>query len=411
MPRDIVAGLDVGTTKVAAVVGQVGPEGLTGIIGLGTAPCHGMRKGVVVDIEATVKSIREAVSKAQRMAGVNIESVYLGIAGGHISSLNNRGVVAVTREDREITAEDVNRVLEAARLIHIPPDREIIHVLPRGYIVDGFNGIRDPVGLLGTRLEVEANIVTTAINSMQNLMRCVYRAGLGVEEVVLLPLVAGEAVLEPAEKDLGVILVDMGGGTTDVALFEGGSLWFTASIPLGGDHITSDIAVGLRTPIPHAESIKIKHGWALTSCAPDEVLLEVAQVGGHGTRQVSERVLASIIEPRLQEIFGLVAREVKRSGYTRILPGGVVLTGGAAQMRGLPELAAAELDLPVRVGAAEVAGGLKDMVRGPGCAATVGLVQYAARLLAQEPPVTRTLWGGVWERFRTWLGNLLSAGI
>jgi len=375
--RDVVVGLDVGTTKVAAVVAGTAEGAGLNILGVGTATSRGLKKGVVVDIENTVKAITEAVGAAERMAGSRVKTVFCGVAGAHISSLNNRGVVAVAREDKEITPEDVDRVIEAARVISMPPDREVVHVIPREFVVDGYDGIRDPVGMLGMRLEVEAHIVTGAVTSIQNLLRSVYRAGLEVEDVILVPLASGEAVLEPAERELGVVIVDIGGGTTDIAIFREGTLWFTAILPVGGDHITSDIAVGLRTPIPQAEKVKIEHGVAAAEAASDEEFLDIPSVGGREPRQVSQRVLASIIEPRAQEVFGLVAREIKRSGFEGIIPGGVVVTGGTALLPHIVDVAAAELDLPVRVGTPLGVHGLIDGSVGPAMATSVGLVRYA----------------------------------
>jgi len=377
--RSYVTALDIGTTKVAALVGEVVDSGETRVLGFGVCPSKGLRRGVVVDIESTVAAIQEAVEKAERMSGVRVKSVHVGISGSHASSVNNRGVVAVAREDKEITPEDVDRVIEASRVISLPPDREIVHVIPREFIVDGCDGIRDPVGMLGTRLEVQAHVVTGAVTSIQNLLRSVYKAGLDVEDVVLMSLASGEAVLVSAEKDLGVVLADIGGGTTDIAIFREGTLWFTSALPVGGDHVTGDIAVGLRTPIPQAEKVKIEHGVAKVDLASDDRFFEIPSVGGRGTREVSERMLASIVEPRLQEILGMLRDEVKRSGYEGIIPGGVVITGGTAAVRGLAELAADELDSPVRIGVPESVVGLSDEVNGPAFATLTGLVGCAGR--------------------------------
>ncbi|NPV71626.1 MAG: cell division protein FtsA [Firmicutes bacterium] len=374
--RDFVVGLDVGTGKVAAVVAQVG-QGAPNIIGVGVAPSTGMRKGVVVDIEGTARSVQEAVGRAERMAGVTASSVYLSISGAHIQSFNNRGVVAVTADDKEITEADVQRVIEAARVFNLSSDREIIHVLPREFIVDGYDGVRDPVGMMGVRLEVEAQIVTGAVTSVQNLLRSIYKAGLEVEDVVLAPLASGEAVLQAAEKDLGVVVVDMGAGTTDVAIFEQGSLWYAGVIPLGGDHITNDVAVGLRTPVTQAEKIKIDDGTVLSGDGDADAMVSIPNVGGTGKREVSRKVLASIIEARVREIFGLVEKEIKKSGYPNVIAGGAVLTGGSPQMAGIADLSAEALDLPVRLGMPSGVEGLKDIVSSPPFATAVGLVLFA----------------------------------
>jgi cell division protein FtsA len=458
--RNMVAALDVGTSKVAVVVGEPQDGDDTNVVGVGVSPSRGIRKGAVVDIEATVQSVAEAVEKAQRMAGVRVRSVCLGISGGHIASFNSRGVVAVARDDKEITPEDVARVLDAARVVSIPADREIIHVIPRQFIVDGTDGIRDPVSFLGVRLEVEAQIVTGAVTSIQNLLRSVYRAGLEVDEVVLSPLAAGEAVLLPAEREMGAVVADIGGGTTDIGLFTNGSLCFASAVPVGGDYITSDIAVGLRTPIQYAERLKVEHGVAACEQARDEAFFEIPGIraltagagfgpggpggpgapGGSGVpfggsgpfgggghlfpgavaaaqdegaagdrrRQVSERVLAGIIEPRAQEIFALIAREIKRSGYEGMLPGGVVLTGGTALLRGIADVAATQFDLPVRVGVPEGVSGLPDIVGNPTFAAVVGILRYVGSQQGYGGEAGGRGGGGtVFKRVRAWLRDFL----
>ncbi len=407
---DIVVGLDIGTTKVAVLVGKVDPDGMLNIIGIGTSPSKGLRKGVVVDIDSTVKSIREAVDKAQRMAGIEIRSVYMGVTGGHISSLSNRGVVAVAREDREITAEDVARVLEAARVIGVPPDREIIHVLPREFIVDGYDGIRDPVGMVGIRLEVEAQIITGSMTSLQNLLRSVEKAGLEVDDVVLNPLASGEAVLLPAERDLGVVVADIGGGTVDVAAFYEGSLCYASVIPVGGEFITSDIAVGLRTPLATAEEIKLEHGCALSDLARDDLFFKVGSVGGQESREVSQKILAGIIEPRVQEILEMVGREIEASGYEKMIPGGVVLTGGSSALKGLGELASRQFGFPVRVGTPADAGGLGDMASSGSFATSLGILRYAARDIVsgrtgQDGTISGMV-GSILKYVRNWFRDL-----
>ncbi len=401
--RGVVAGLDIGTNKVAVVVGQSTGEDRVDIIGVGTSPSTGMRRGVVVDIDSTVHAIAEACQKAERMAGVAVKSVYASVGGPHMATTKNRGVVAVSRDDREITTEDQARVLEAARVLNIPSDREIVHVLPRQYIVDGYDGVKDPVGMVGVRLEVEALIVTGAITSLQNVLRCIYKAGLEVNDLVLSALAAGEAVLQPAERELGVMLVDLGAGTTNVAIFDQGTLWQAAVIPVGAGHITNDIAVGLRTPVQQAETIKVLHGRASAAECDDEVYFDIPSVGGSSQRQISQRMLATIIEARVQELLDLVGQQLKFLGYPHVLPAGLVLTGGGARLDGLSESAAARLGLPVRIGVPLLGGGLEDMVQDPALAAAVGLV---ARTMRGQAPATNRARGGrmqsLWATVTSW---------
>ncbi|MCR4399012.1 MAG: cell division protein FtsA [Firmicutes bacterium] len=376
-PRDFVVGLDVGTSKVAAVVAQL-DQGTPTVIGVGVAPNTGMRKGVVVDMEGTARSVQDAVGRAERMAGVTAKSVHLSISGSHIASFNNRGVVAVTAEDREITESDVQRVIEAARVFSLPSDREVIHVLPREFVVDGYDGVKDPVGMMGVRLEVEAQIVTGAVTSVQNLLRSVYKAGFEVDDIVLSPLASGESVLQAAEKELGVAVVDVGAGTTDVAIFAQGSLWYAAVVPVGGDHITNDVAVGLRTPTNQADRIKIEYGF-IGEEGDADASVTISTMGGIGKREVPLKLLSSIIEARAREIFGLVSKELKKSGYPSVIPGGAVLTGGSSQMKGMAGLCAQVLDMPVRLGSPEGVEGLRDIVSGPAFATAVGLVLFAGK--------------------------------
>ncbi len=377
--RDCVVGLDIGTSKVAAVVGQATGEGGFDIIGVGTSPATGMRRGVVVDIDSTVASIIEACQQAERMAGVSIKSVQVAVGGSHLTTTNNRGVVAVSREDREITAEDQARVLGAARVLSMPSDREVVHVLPRQFLVDGYEGVRDPVGMVGVRLEVEALIVTGAITSLQNMLRCVYKAGLDVDEVVLSVLASGEAVLHASEKDLGVVLVDIGAGTTDVAIFDQGSLWQAGVIPIGAGYITNDIAVGLRTPVQQAEAIKVMHGLAQVAASKDDVFFDIPAMTGDGERQISQSMLATIIEARVQELLDLVEQKIKLFGFPHVLPAGIVFTGGGSRLAGLTAAAHEHLDMPVRLGSPLVTGGLDDIVRDPGLSCGAGLVGRALR--------------------------------
>ncbi|HEU5322321.1 MAG TPA: cell division protein FtsA, partial [Methylomirabilota bacterium] len=352
------------------------------IVGVGTAPSRGLRRGVVVNIDSTVEAIKQAVSEAEQMAGAEVSAVYAGIAGGHIRSLNSRGVVAVSGKDREVSAADVERAVEAARAINVPPDREIVHVLPQTFMVDDADGVREPVGMSGVRLEVEVHVVTGAVTSVHNVIRSVNRAGLTVQDVVLEPIASAEAVLFPEEKELGVLVVDIGGGTTDLALFRDGAVWHTAILPLGGDHITNDVAIGLRTPMADAEDLKKRHGCALTALVPAEETVDVPSVGGRKPRQLSRQVLSEIIQPRVEEIFTLVARELTRAGFQDAATAGVVVTGGTSLLEGVPELAEAVFDQPVRRGVPGDVGGLADVVRSPVHATAVGLALYGARRVA-----------------------------
>lgn len=408
MPRrDVAVGLDIGTSKIAALIGEVRREGTCDIIGFGVTPSVGMRKGVVVDIDGISRAIGEVVDKAARMAGVDVKSAFVSISGSHLASMNNRGVVAVARDDREITPEDAERVLEAARVLNIPADREIVHVLPREFVVDGYDGVRDPVGMLGVRLEVEAHLVTGAVTSIQNLLRGVYKAGLEVEDLVVASLASGEAVLSPAERELGCLLIDMGGGTTDLCIFERGSPWFTGALPVGGDHLTSDLAVGLRTPPATAEQVKTEYGRARPSEEAADEIVEVPNVGKTSTHQVSAHLVASIMEARLQDIFALVKKEVQRSGFPGPIAGGSVLCGGCSLVPGIAELAAEELGMSVRLGKPTGLGGLVDLASSPAYATTVGLLLYATK---GQPGVRRVeAHGGalasVWDRIRKALGD------
>ncbi len=374
--ENIIVGLDVGTTKISAIVGEVGDNGVE-IIGIGTQPSRGMRKGVVINIDATVESIRKAVEEAELMAGAQITSVYCAIAGSHIRGFNSHGIVAV--KNREVQESDVKRVLDAARAVAIPMDREVLHVLPQEYIVDEQDGIMEPLGMSGVRLEAKVHIVTAAVTSTQNIIRCCNRTGLEVKDIVLGQLAASEAVLIPDEKELGAALVDIGGGTTDLVVFSQGAVRQTAVFGLGGNHLTNDIAVGLRTPLVESEKIKTKYGCALTAMVKKEEMIEVPSVGGRRSRSLSRQILAEIIEPRMEEIFSLVHREILKSGYENLIPSGVVLAGGTASLEGLPELVEQIFNLPVRRGYPAGVGGLMDVVNNPMYATGVGLVLYGKR--------------------------------
>ncbi|MBN1898424.1 MAG: cell division protein FtsA [Spirochaetes bacterium] len=375
----IITGLDIGTTKVCAVIGQMNEMGGVDVIGVGTAPSNGLRKGVVVNIDNTVKSINKAIEEAELMAGVEVESVFTGIAGGHIKGINSRGVVAISSKNHEITKADVDRVIDAARAISIPIDREVLHVIPQEYIVDDQDGIKDPVGMSGIRLESEVHIVTGAVSSIENIVKSVHRAGYEVEDIVLEPLASADAILTDEEKELGVVLVDLGGGTTDIIMFINGSVWHSSVIALGGNHVTNDVAIGLRTPVSSAEIIKKKYGCACQDIINADDMIEVPSVGGRKNKQVSRKFLSEIIQPRMEEIIGLVQREIKISGFDELIAAGVVMTGGGSLLEGTVDLAEKVMNLPARIGVPEKIGGLIDTVNNPLYATGVGLVHYGSR--------------------------------
>jgi cell division protein FtsA len=402
---EIIVGLDIGTTKIAAIVGEVAEDGID-IIGIGTARSRGLRKGVVVNIDATVQAIQQAIREAEHMAGCDISTVYAGIAGGHIRGLNSHGIVAV--KDKEVRDLDVQRVIEAAKAVAIPMDREILHVLPQQYIIDEQDGVRDPLGMSGVRLEAKVHIATTSVTSAQNVVKCANRCGLEVADIVLEPLASAEAVLEDDEKELGVALLDIGGGTTDIVIFCDGAIVHSAVLPLGGNHLTGDIAVGLRTPLESAEKIKRKYGCAHPDAVDMDDTMEVPSVGGREPRILSRRFLVEkIIQPRLEELFDHVRRDIARSGYMDAVAAGVVMTGGTTILPGVAELAESILGLPARRGAPRGIGGLVDVVRSPEYATGVGLVLYGARgekvgADATQPERDR----GVVRRMRGWLSEM-----
>jgi cell division protein FtsA len=372
-------GLDVGTSKVCAIVGEIVEDNGVDVVGIGVAESRGIRRGVIVNLEAAVESIKKAVEEAELMAGVEIDAVHLSMAGPHIKGFNSRGVIAVAGKSREITRDDVRRAIEAAKAVSLPAGREILHVLPQDFVVDEQDGIGAPVGMTGARLEVNVHIVTSSATATQNIVSCVNRAGVGVIDTVIEQIAAAEAVLTPDEKELGVALVDIGGGTTDIAIFERGSLWHTAVIGVGGDHFTSDIAVGLRMPIPDAEKLKRKCGCALSAMVEEDETMDVASVGGRRPRVMARRILSEILQPRAEEIFHLVWDEIRRAGYEKSLNSGIVLTGGGAILEGMPEIAEQIFDLPIRRGAPAGVGGLADHVGSPSFATPVGLVLYGQR--------------------------------
>lgn len=402
-----VVGLDIGTTKVCAVVGEADEDGDVHITGVGSAPSSGIRKGIVIDIDATTRAIEDAVDRAERMAGLTIATLNVGVSGEHIASTNSRGVIAVSRGDHEISAADVDRVIEAARMAALPAsDREIVHMLPRGFVVDGHDGVRNPVGMYGSRLEVEAHIVTGTSTVLANLLKCVQRAGLDIDDLVLEPLASAEAVLTQAERELGVVLADLGGGTTSVGVFAAGGLCHTAILPVGGHHITSDVAVGLRTPVAEAEKLKIRQGAASVADVHEGELIEVFNVGDREPRILPRKVLCEIIEPRLQEICSLLRLQIKRSGYGHLVPAGIVLTGGTAQLRGIARYVSEHLELPARIGVPEQVSGLIDAVASPVYATAVGLVLYGIRHGGPKP-VRTTNGDGLMGKMRGWLREMV----
>ena len=374
--EELLVGLDLGTTKICAVVGEVTADGVD-IVGVGTYPSVGLRRGVVVHIDQTVNSIKRAIRDAELMAGCEISSVFAGIAGTHVVSMNSHGVIAI--KSREVTQNDIDRVLDAARAIAMPFDRQILHVLPQQYIVDDQEGIQDPLGMSGVRLESKVHVVTGATSAVQNILRCCERAGLQVNDVVLESLASGEAVLDPEEKRLGVALVDLGGGTTDVAIFVDNAIRFTSVLALGGSNITSDISVGLRASVEEAEKVKRKYGCASTSMVNPSDMIEVASVGEQKRRQLARTILGEIIEARVEEILSLVDREIIRSGYAESIAAGVVLTGGVALLPGIREVAEQVFDMPVRIGVPQGLGGLADVVQNPMYSTAAGLLLHAQR--------------------------------
>ena len=381
-----IVGLDVGTSTVCAVVGETRDDGGIEIVGLGVAESRGIKRGVVVNLEAAVESIKKAIEDAELMAGIEIDSVHLAVTGPHVKGFNSRGVVAVAGKNREITREDVKRAIDAAKAVALPSGREVLHVLPQDFVIDDQDGIGAPVGMTGARLEVNVHIVTGSQSSGQNIIACVNRAGVTVLDTVIDQLAAADAVLTPDEKELGVALVDIGGGTADLAIFERGSLWHTGVVAIGGDHFTNDIAVGLRAPIPDAEKVKRKSGCALSSMVGEDETIEVGSVGGRKPRLMARRILSEILQPRAEEVFHLVWDEIRRAGYEKALNSGIVLTGGGAILEGMPEIAEQIFDLPVRRGSPMHIGGLADHVNSPAFATPVGLVLYAHRNRVDDEP-------------------------
>jgi cell division protein FtsA len=405
--KDVIVGLDIGTSKVLALVGEITADGSIEVVGMGSQPSRGLKKGVVVNIESTVQSIQRAVEEAELMADCEINAVYAGIAGSHVRSLNSHGVVAI--RDREVTHGDVEHVIDAAKAVAIPADQRILHVLPQEFLIDGQEGIRDPIGMSGVRLEAKVHIVTGADSAAQNIIKCVQRCGLAVEDVVLEQLASSFAVLTDDEKELGVCLVDVGGGTTDIAVFAGGAIRHTAVIPIAGDQVTNDIAVSMRTPTHYAEDIKIRYACALSQLANPDESIEVPSVGDRPARRLARQTLAEVVEPRYEELFNLIREELRRSGFEEMIAAGIVLTGGSARMEGAIELAEEIFHVPVRLGLPGPVKGLADVVRNPIYSTGVGLLLYARENAMPASSRSAALTGnvaGALGRVKSWFkGN------
>ncbi len=404
--NNLIVGLDIGTSKVVAIVGEVTVEGEIEIIGIGTQPSRGLKKGVVVNIESTVQSIQRAVEEAELMAGCQIRSVFAGIAGSHVKSINSHGIVAI--KDKEVTPTDVARVIDAAKAVAIPADQRILHVLPQEFLIDNQEGIRDPVSMSGVRLESRVHLVTGAVSAAQNIIKCVRRCGLEVDDIILEQLASSAAVLTDDEKELGVCLVDIGGGTTDIAIFTEGAIRHTAVIPIAGDQVTNDIAVALRTPTQYANDLKIKYACALRQLAAEDETIEVPSVGDREPRRLARQTLAEVVEPRYEELLSLVQAELRRSGFEEICAAGVVLTGGSSKMDGVVELAEEIFHMPVRLGVPQHVSGLVDVIRNPIHATGVGLLLFGNRQRSSFSgrELEENAGDSLWKKMKSWFqGN------
>ena len=403
----MIVGLDIGTSKVVAIVGEISPDGDLEIVGIGSHRSSGLKKGVVVNIESTVQSIQRAIEEAELMAGCQIHSVYAGIAGSHIRSLNSHGIVAI--KDREVFSQDLDRVIDAAQAVAIPADQKILHILPQEYLIDEQEGVKEPMGMSGVRLEAKVHLVTCAVNAAQNIEKCIRRCGLEVEDIILEQLASSYSVLTDDEKELGVCMVDIGGGTTDIAIFTEGSIRHTGVIPIAGDQVTNDIAMALRTPTPHAEEIKIKYACALAKLTGPDETIKVPSVGDREPRDLSRQALAEVVEPRYDELFTLVQAELRRSGFEDLVAAGIVLTGGTSKMEGVIELAEEIFHMPVRLGTPQNVSGLTDIVNNPIYATGVGLLQYAKQQQneGRAPQYAAKAEGNNWwDKVKTWFqGN------
>lgn len=401
--RNLIVGLDIGTSKVAAIVGELSSDGNIEIIGIGSTPSRGLKKGVVVNLESTVQSIQRAIEEAELMAGCQIKSVYAGIAGSHIRSLNSHGIVAI--KDKEVTQYDIDRVIDSARAVAIPADQKILHILPQEFVIDLQEGIKEPIGMSGIRLEAKVHMVTGSVSASQNIVKCIRRCGLEVDDIVLEQLASCNSVLTDDEKELGVCLIDIGGGTTDIAIFVEGAIKHTAVIPIAGDQVTNDIAVALRTPTLNAEDIKRKYACALTQLANVDEVIEVPSIGDRAPRKISTQNLAEIIEPRYEELMLLVQSELRRSGFEELIAAGIVLTGGSSKVMGLIDLAEEIFHMPVRMGGPQNVTGLTEVVKNPIHSTGVGLLMYGkdhqgvGRGIDSDGP-------GVFSRMKNWFqGN------
>ena len=413
--NNMIVALDIGTSKVVALVGEVGPDGTIEVVGIGSHPSRGMKKGVVINIESTVLSIQRAVEEAELMAGCKIHSVTVGIAGSHINSMNSHGIVAI--HDREVVEQDLDRVIDAARAVAIPADQKILHILPQEYVIDNEEGIKEPLGMSGVRLEAKVHLVTCAVNAAQNIEKCVQRCGLEVDSMVLEQVASSYAVLTDDEKELGVCMVDIGGGTTDIAIFTGGSIRHTAVIPIAGDQVTSDIAMALRTPTAHAEELKVKYACALAQLASTEDIVKVPSIGDRPPRDLSCQALAEVVEPRYDELFSLVQAELRRSGFEDLVAAGIVLTGGTARMEGAVDLAEEIFHMPVRLAKPQGVKGLEDILHSSIYATSVGLLLFAEKELPANGGKQRGIEGrvrplqqkstgpGAFNRIKGWLQN------
>jgi cell division protein FtsA len=399
----MVVGLDIGTSKVVAIVGEVSGTGQIRIVGIGANQSRGMKKGVVVNIDSTVQSIRRAVEEAELMAGCRIHSVFVGIAGSHIASYNSNGVVAI--RDQEVNQADIERVIDAAKAVAIPADQKVLHILPQEYVVDTQDGVREPLGMSGVRLEAKVHLVTCAANAMQNIAKCVHQCNLEVDDIILEQLASSEAVLTEDEKELGVCMVDIGGGTADIAIFIEGAIQHTAVIPIAGDQVTSDIAMALRTPTQHAEQIKIKYACAHTSLAATSDIIKVPGVGDRPARELSRQALAEVVEPRYEELFTLIQAELRRSGFEQLITAGIVLTGGTSRIEGAVDLAEEIFHIPVRIGFPQAVKGLTDVVKNPIYSTGVGLLHYGMRRQGEvdNALLTREDRPGLFRRMKGWL--------
>ena len=400
--KNLVVGLDIGTSKIVAIVAEVGPEGELNVIGLGTQPSRGLKRGVVVNIEATMASIQRVLEEAELMADCRIGAVTTGIAGSHIRSLNSSGMVAI--KEGEVAQADIDRVIETAKAIAIPNDQQILHILPQEFIIDGQDGVREPLGMSGVRLEVKVHIVTGAVSAVENIAKCVRRCGIELTDIVLQPLASAAAVLNDDEQELGVCLMDIGGGTTDIAVFAGGAIRHTAVIPIAGDQVTNDIAMTLRTPTKEAEELKIRHGCALRQLADANDVVEVPGVGERAPRKLSRPMLAEVIEPRIEELYTLVQSELRRSGFEELLSSGIVITGGTSMLQGMAELGEEVFHLPCRIGVPAYMGGLADVVRSPRYSTAVGLLMHGRDQRMRADAARAQVRGltGVAERMRQW---------